>query len=72
MQKTDTAVGKLVQMIGDGELQLPEMQRRHIWPVKRGSGGSPALCNVSIGVEYSCITHSQPEAHSDEGRGADQ
>ena len=35
MQKTDTTVGKLVQMIGDGELQLPEMQRRYIWPATR-------------------------------------
>lgn len=35
MQKTDTTVGKLVQMIGDGELQLPEMQRRYVWPATR-------------------------------------
>lgn len=35
MQKTDTSVGKLIQMIGDGELQLPEMQRRYVWPATR-------------------------------------
>jgi hypothetical protein len=35
MQKIDTDVGKLVRMIEDGELQLPEMQRRYIWPATR-------------------------------------
>lgn len=35
MQKTDTTVGRLVQMIRDGDLQLPEMQRRYIWPATR-------------------------------------
>jgi hypothetical protein len=35
MQKIDTDVGKLVSMIEDGELQLPEMQRRHVWPATR-------------------------------------
>ncbi len=35
MQKIDTDVGKLVSMIEDGELQLPEMQRRYVWPATR-------------------------------------
>ena len=35
MQKIDTDVGKLVSMIADGELQLPEMQRRYVWPGTR-------------------------------------
>ena len=35
MQKTDISVGKLVQMIEDGELRLPEMQRRYVWPATR-------------------------------------
>ena len=72
MQKTDTTVGKLVQMIGDGELQLPEMRRRYIWQAKRGSGRGPALCKVSAGIEHKRIIHPQQEAHLFEGRGADQ
>lgn len=35
MQKADISVGKLVSMIEDRELQLPEMQRRYIWPATR-------------------------------------
>jgi len=35
MEKIDTDVGKLVSMIEDGELRLPEMQRRYIWPATR-------------------------------------
>jgi hypothetical protein len=35
MEKIDTDVGKLVSMIEDGELQLPEMQRRYVWPATR-------------------------------------
>lgn len=35
MPKIDTTVGKLVQMIQDGELRLPEMQRRYVWPATR-------------------------------------
>jgi len=35
MQKADVFVGKLVEMITDGELQLPEMQRRYVWPATR-------------------------------------
>lgn len=35
MQKIDTDVGKLVSMIEDGQLQLPEMQRRYVWPATR-------------------------------------
>ena len=35
MPKIDTSVGKLVQMIQDGELRLPEMQRRYVWPATR-------------------------------------
>jgi len=35
MEKIDTNVGKLVTMIEDGELQLPEMQRRYVWPATR-------------------------------------
>ncbi len=35
MPKIDTTVGKLVQMIEDGELRLPEMQRRYVWPATR-------------------------------------
>jgi hypothetical protein len=33
--KIDTTVGKLVGMIADGELRLPEMQRRYVWPATR-------------------------------------
>ena len=32
MPKIDTTVKKLVEMIKDGELRLPEMQRRYVWP----------------------------------------
>lgn len=35
MQKIDTDVGKLATMIEDGDLQLPEMQRRYVWPATR-------------------------------------
>lgn len=35
MQKADISVGKLVNMIEDRELELPEMQRRYIWPATR-------------------------------------
>lgn len=35
MSKIDTTVGKLVSMIADGELRLPEMQRRYLWPATR-------------------------------------
>ncbi len=35
MSKIDTTVGKLVGMIGDGELRLPAMQRRYVWPATR-------------------------------------
>ncbi len=35
MSKTDTTVDKLVTMIKDGELRLPEMQRRYVWPATR-------------------------------------
>lgn len=35
MEKIDTDVGKLVSMIKEGELQLPEMQRRYVWPATR-------------------------------------
>lgn len=35
MQKADVFVSKLVEMITDGELQLPEMQRRYVWPATR-------------------------------------
>ncbi len=31
MSKTDISIGRLVQMIEDGELRLPEMQRRYVW-----------------------------------------
>lgn len=33
--KTDTTVGKLVEMISSGDLRLPEMQRRYVWPATR-------------------------------------
>jgi uncharacterized protein with ParB-like and HNH nuclease domain len=35
MEKIDTDVAKLVTMIEDGDLQLPEMQRRYVWPATR-------------------------------------
>ena len=35
MPKIDTDVAKLVDMIKGGELRLPEMQRRYIWPATR-------------------------------------
>src|ERR1035438_5529740 len=35
MEKIDTDVAKLVSMIEEGELQLPEMQRRYVWPATR-------------------------------------
>ena len=35
MPKIDTTVGNLVDMIRNGELRLPEMQRRYIWPATR-------------------------------------
>jgi hypothetical protein len=35
MAKIDTTVGKLVEMIKDGDLRLPEMQRRYVWPGTR-------------------------------------
>ena len=63
MQKTDTTLGKLVQMIGDGEAHLPEVRRPYIWQAKRGSSRSPALCNVSVGIGHSRIIHLQQEAH---------
>src|SRR4029450_9636363 len=35
MAKIDTTVGKLVDMIKDGDLRLPELQRRYVWPATR-------------------------------------
>jgi hypothetical protein len=35
MSKIDTSVAKLVAMIEAGELRLPEMQRRYVWPGTR-------------------------------------
>src|SRR5246127_684962 len=35
MPKIDTTVGNLVDMIKNGELCLPEMQRRYVWPETR-------------------------------------
>lgn len=35
MPKIDTSVGNLVDMIRNGELRLPEMQRRYVWPATR-------------------------------------
>jgi len=35
MPKVDTTVRELVDMVGRGELRLPEMQRRYIWPATR-------------------------------------
>src|SRR6266699_6182984 len=35
MPKIDTTVADLVGMIKSGELRLPEMQRRYVWPATR-------------------------------------
>ncbi len=35
MPKVDIGVGELVDMINRGELRLPELQRRYIWPATR-------------------------------------
>src|SRR5438128_3411847 len=35
MSKTDISIGRLVQMIEEGELRLPEMQRRYVWRATR-------------------------------------
>src|SRR5438876_7339270 len=35
MPKIDTTVGNLVEMIKNGELSLPEMQRAYVWPETR-------------------------------------
>ncbi len=35
IQKVDTTVGNLVDMIERGELRLPEMQRRYVWTATR-------------------------------------
>lgn len=35
MQKTDISVSQLVDMIAEGQLQLPQMQRRYIWSASR-------------------------------------
>src|SRR5688572_28074354 len=35
MPKIDTTDGNLVEMIKNGELSLPEMQRRYVWPETR-------------------------------------
>ncbi len=35
MSKVDTSVANLVEWIKSGELTLPEMQRRYIWPATR-------------------------------------
>src|SRR5438093_10289350 len=35
MPKIDTTVGNLVEMIRQGELRLPELQRRYVWPATR-------------------------------------
>ncbi len=35
MSKIDTTVGQLVDMVGRGELRLPEMQRRYVWTSTR-------------------------------------
>jgi len=35
IQKIDTTVGNLVDLIARGELRLPEMQRRYVWPATR-------------------------------------
>ena len=35
MPKVDIGVGELVDMINRGELRLPELQRRYVWPASR-------------------------------------
>src|SRR2546427_7680832 len=35
MPKTDISVRELVDKVQRGELQLPEMQRRYVWPATR-------------------------------------
>src|SRR6187200_1684207 len=35
MSKVDISVGELVDMINQGELRLPELQRRYVWPATR-------------------------------------
>jgi len=35
VQKTDTTIGNLVDMVKRGELRLPEMQRRYVWTATR-------------------------------------
>src|SRR5260370_16762066 len=35
MAKTDISVRELVGMINQGELRLPELQRRYVWPATR-------------------------------------
>src|SRR5438552_8619691 len=35
MGKVDTNVGELVGMIARGDLRLPELQRRYVWPATR-------------------------------------
>lgn len=35
IQKVDTSVGNLIDMIERGELRLPEMQRRYVWTATR-------------------------------------
>lgn len=35
MGKVDTNVGELIGMIARGDLRLPEMQRRYVWPATR-------------------------------------
>src|SRR5256885_7240197 len=35
MPKVDIGVGELVDLINRGELRLPELQRRYVWPATR-------------------------------------
>src|SRR5438477_12671854 len=35
MPKVDISVRELVDMVDRGELRLPEMQRRYVWPATR-------------------------------------
>lgn len=42
MAKIDTNVGHLVDMIERGELRLPGLQRRYVWPATRVSDVAPA------------------------------
>src|SRR5260370_14973420 len=35
MAKTDISLRELVGMINQGELRLPELQRRYVWPATR-------------------------------------